>query len=96
VALLGIYVAVILIGPIKASHHTIDKWLVKQRGLLRGSEQLQHLAIDRDMIPDVEKNLNKDKDHARSLAFSKYSPWAFTLFWVLAIIWSTFRAYSGV
>lgn len=61
VAALGIYVAVILIGPIKASHHTIDKWLIKQRSLLQGSQELHILAIDRDMIPEVEKDLTGDK-----------------------------------
>jgi hypothetical protein len=94
-AVLGIFVALILLEPINAAHRTIDKWLLKQRSLLKASEGLRDITIDRDMIPGVETNLGKDKDHVKSFAFSKYGPWAFCLFWCAAIVWSTLRAFVG-
>jgi hypothetical protein len=95
VAVLGIFIALILMEPIKAAHRTIEKWVLKQRGLLKVSEGLRELMIDRDMIPGVEKELERDRDHVRSLAFSKYSPWTFCLFWFAAIAWTTIRALIG-
>lgn len=95
IAALGVFVASILLEPIKAAHRTIQKWLLKQRSLIKMSPELRDFAIDRDMIPDVDTDLNRDKDHTRSLAFSKYSPWAFTLFWCAAVVWSTVRVLFG-
>lgn len=92
IAALGIFVALVLREPINAAHRTIHKWLLKQRSLMKTSEELRDLAIDRDMIPGVETDLDKDKDHVRSLAFSSYSPWAFCMFWFASIVWSTVRA----
>jgi hypothetical protein len=91
IAVLGIFIALILMGPINAAHRTIEKWLLKQRSLLKKSEELKDLVIDRDMIPDVETNVKKDKDHERSLAFSKFGPWAFCIFWLISVVWSTVR-----
>ena len=95
VAVLGIFVALILMGPLNAAHRTIEKWLLKQRRLLKTSEELRDLVIDRDMIPDVETDVTKDKDHERSLAFSKVGPWAFCIFWILSVVWSTIRILAG-
>jgi hypothetical protein len=95
VAALGIFVALILRRPLNAAHRTIDKWLSKQRVLFRGSEALRDLMIDRDMIPGVETDLNKDRDHVMSLAFSRYGPWAFFLFWFAAVVVSTVRVLFG-
>jgi len=95
IAVLGIFVALILLEPINAAHRTIEKWLLKQRSLLKRSEDLKDLVIDRDMIPDVETDLEKDRDHERSLAFSKAGPWAFSIFWILSIVWSTIRILAG-
>jgi len=95
IAVLGVFVAMILRGPLNAAHRTIDKWVMKQRSLLKTSHALEDFTIDRDMIPGVEKNLKRDRDHVRSLAFSRYGPWAFTLFWITAILWSTVRALVG-
>ena len=96
VAALGIFVTIVLLAPIHASHRTIDKWLQKNRSLIKNSNTLQDLVIDRDLIPDVEKDLSLDRDHYRSLAFSRWSPWAFFVFWILAIIAATIRAWIGV
>jgi hypothetical protein len=95
VTVLGVFVALILRGPINAAHRTIEKWLLKQRGLLKTSKGLEDLMIDRDNITDVEKDLNKDTDHIKSLAFSRYGPWAFCLFWFAAVVWSTIRVFLG-
>jgi hypothetical protein len=95
VAVLGIFIALILMEPIKAAHRTIEKWVLKQRSLLKVSEGLRELMIDRDMIPGVEKELERDRDHVRSLAFSKYGPWTFCLFWFAAIVWTTIRVLLG-
>jgi hypothetical protein len=95
VAVLGIFIALILMEPIKAAHRTIEKWILKQRSLLKVSEELRELMIDRDMIPGVEKELYRDRDHVKSLAFSKYGPWAFCLFWFAAVAWTTIRALLG-
>jgi hypothetical protein len=95
IAVLGIFVAFVLKEPINAAHRTIGKWLLKQRTLLKTSEELKDLALDRDMIPDVETDVRRDKDHEKSLAFSKLAPWAFCLFWFAAIAWSTIRIVAG-
>jgi len=95
IAALGMFIALVLRGPIKAAHRTIDKWLLKQRSLFREAESLSDFAIDRDMIRGADSDVAKDRDHMKSLAFSRYSPWAFTLFWCAAIAWSTVRAVIG-
>ncbi|HEB30699.1 MAG TPA: hypothetical protein ENI15_07460 [Spirochaetes bacterium] len=93
IAILGVFVALVLREPINAAHRTINKWLIKQRGLMQVSEELADLAIDRDMIPGADAEIDKDKDHIRSLAFSRLSPWAFCIFWIAAVVWSVIRAY---
>jgi hypothetical protein len=95
VAALGIFVALILRRPLNAAHRTINKWLLKQRILFKNSEGLRDLMIDRDMIPGVDENLKRDRDHVMSLAFSRYGPWAFCLFWIAAVLWSTIRVLWG-
>ena len=95
VAVLGVFIVLILREPINAAHRTIEKWVLKQRSLLKTSEGLRDLMIDRDMIPGVETALDKDRDHVKSLAFSRYGPWAFCLFWLAAVVWSTVRAFFG-
>ncbi len=95
IAALGTFIALILRRPLNAAHRTIDKWLSKQRMLFKGSEELRDLMIDRDMIPGVEKDLNRDRDHMMSLAFSRYGPWAFFLFWFAAVVVSTVRILFG-
>jgi low affinity Fe/Cu permease len=47
------------------------------------------------MIPGVDRDPEKDSDHIKSLAFSVYDPWAFCIFWVAAIIWTTIRVIVG-
>ena len=96
VAALGIFVTIVLMAPMHASRRTIEKWLQKNRSLIKNSDTLQNLTIDRDLIPDVEKDLSLDRDHYRSLAFSRSSPWAFFVFWILAIIAATIWAWFGV
>jgi hypothetical protein len=95
IAALGIFVALILLEPINAAHRTIGKWLVKQRALFRDSGAIGDLVIDRDRIPGADKDADMDRDHVKSLAFTRYSPWAFILFWAAASVWSTFRAVAG-
>jgi hypothetical protein len=95
IGVLGVFVAMILRGPLNAAHRTIDKWVMKQRSLLKTAQTLADLTIDRDMIPGVETNLKEDRDHVKSLAFSRYGPWAFICFWAAAVLWSTFRAAAG-
>jgi len=95
VAVLGIFVAILLLEPINAAHRTIGKWLVKQRSLLKDSKELSDLAIDRDMIPGADADPHKDRDHERSLLFSKIGPWAFIVFWVACIVWTTVRGVLG-
>jgi hypothetical protein len=93
VAALGIFVAIVLRGPINAAQRTIDKWLLKQRGLMQAAVELRDLAIDRDMIPGADVDIEKDKDHTRSFAFSRIGPWAFCIFWIVAVVWSVIRAF---
>lgn len=95
VAALGIFVAMVLLGPINAAHRTIVKWLVKQRSLLKVSKGLADLAIDRDMVPGSDVDSHKDRDHERSLLFSRIGPWAFVVFWVACIAWTTVRGMLG-
>ncbi len=94
VAGLGMFVAAVLIPPIQASHRTIDKWLIKQRRLFKSEEKLLDLAIDRDTAADIDSDPAKDRDHASSILFSRYAPWVFLLFWVLAVGCATLRAYA--
>lgn len=91
VAALGIFTAMVLVRPLDTAHRTINKWLVKQRRLFRESADLAPLMIDRDKIPGADSDPDKDRDHRRSLAFSKYGPWAFFSFWCLVSVWSTLR-----
>ena len=91
VAALGIFVALVLRRPLNAAHRTINKWLLKQRVLLKENDELADIKIDRDAIRGVDKDLKKDRDHIMSLAFSRHGPWAFCLFWIAAVLWSTIR-----
>jgi hypothetical protein len=95
VAVLGIFVALVLRRPLNAAHRTIDKWLLKQRVLLKDNEDLADIKIDRDDIPGVDEDLNKDRDHIMSLAFSRHGPWVFCVFWIAAVLWSTIRVVWG-
>jgi len=95
ITFLGVFVALILREPLNAAHRTIHKWLIKHRSLLKESKELEAFAIDRDMIPGVDKNPDRDTDHVKSLAFSVYGPWAFCLFWCAAIVWTTVRMIVG-
>lgn len=91
VAALGIFVALVLVAPIRASHRTIDKWLLKQRRLLKGAQNLSDLALDRDFLDGIDVDPRKDTDHLQSLLFSKLAPWAFLLFWILAVGCALYR-----
>ena len=95
VAALGIFVALVLRRPLNAAHRTINKWLLKQRALLKENEDLADFKIDRDAIPGVDEDLNKDRDHIMSLAFSRHGPWVFCVFWIAAVLWSTIRVLWG-
>jgi len=96
VAGLGIFVAAILIQPIQAGHRTLNKWLLKQRRLIKETEALRELAIDRDLHPGSETDLKQDRDHVKSLAFSQYSPWAFIIFWLAASLYAVIRFRWGL
>ena len=96
IAVLGILLALLLAEPINAAHRTLDKWLIKQRMLQQRSQALRDLATDRDMIPGAELDLSKDKDHYRSLAFSRYAPGIFVLFWLSAAAFCTARSWLGL
>jgi len=95
VAALGIFVALVLRRPLNAAHRTINKWLLKQRVLLKNNEELADIKIDRDAIPGVDEDLKRDRDHIMSLAFSRHGPWAFCVFWIAAVLWSTIRVVWG-
>jgi hypothetical protein len=95
IAALGIFVALVLLEPINAAHRTIGKWLVKQRALFRESRVIGDVGIDRDFIPGADTDADKDRDHVKSLAFTRYSPWVFILFWAAAAVWTTVRAATG-
>jgi hypothetical protein len=95
IAALGIFVALILRRPLNAAHRTINKWLLKQRALFKSNEGLQDLMIDRDSAPGADENITIDRDHVMSLAFSRHGPWAFCVFWIAAVIWSTVRILWG-
>ena len=91
VSALGLFTAFILLRPLNATHQAINTWLVKQRGLFTRTEALKDLAIDRDFIPGAAEDPYRDRMHKRSLAFSIYGPWAFIVFWIIVIVWSTIR-----
>ncbi len=95
IAALGIFVALVLLEPINAAHRTIGKWLVRQRTLFRDTRTIGDFGIDRDFIPGAEEDADTDRDHVKSLAFTRYSPWAFILFWAAAAVWTTIRAAIG-
>lgn len=94
VALLGCTIAFIIKKPILSAHMTIELWLNKQRELIaQNKEELKDFAINRDFISGVTQDINKDKVHIESLAFSKKAPNIFLTFWILAIISIVMRAY---
>jgi hypothetical protein len=93
IAALGILLAMLLAEPLNAAHRTLDKWLIKQRELQQRSSAIHELAIDRDLQPGSMHNLRLDKDHYRSLAFSRHAPRVFIVFWVLAALFCTFRVW---
>lgn len=92
VALLGFLTAFWLLQPLGAADRTIAKWMVRQRELFDGAPHLRGLAIDRDLIPGVARDLTRDTEHERSLIFSRRAPYAFMAFWVGAMIWIVIRA----
>ncbi len=94
VGALGVLLALLLTEPMNAAHRSMHMWLAKQRELLHRSETLRDLAKDRDLVPGILNNPKKDRDHFRSLAFSRYAPGLFVVIWVLAIIFCTLRAWS--
>jgi hypothetical protein len=92
VALLGFSVAFWLRQPLGAADRTITKWMIKQRELFEAAPHLRTRAIDRDLIPGVSRDLARDLEHQRSMAFSRRAPGAFMTFWVCAMIWIVIRA----
>jgi hypothetical protein len=93
VAALGLFTVLILLSPLHATHQTINKWLGKQRLLFKQAETLKDLALDRDFIPGAAEDSYRDRAHKHSLAFSIYGPWAFIIFWIIVIAWSTLRLF---
>jgi hypothetical protein len=91
IAALGIFVVLILKRPIDAAHRILNFWMVKQRQIIRSSVELDDIATDRDRIHDADRDIGRDRDHVRSLAFGVYGPWAFLAFWVLVILLTTLR-----
>lgn len=96
VGLLGLTTALILAEPLRAGHRALDAWLQKQRRLIQSNPELKAVAIDRDLISGVESDSRLDRDHHRSLAFSKYGPMIFSVFWLAALIFSAWRAAAGL
>lgn len=95
VGLLGLTTALILVEPLRAGHRALESWLKKQRQLIHSAPALKAVAIDRDLITGVASDSRLDRDHHRSLAFSKYGPVIFSLFWIAALIFSSWRAAVG-
>jgi hypothetical protein len=95
VAILGFVVAFWLRRPMLAADRTIEKWLAKQRELFDQAPALRSLAIDRDLIPGVARNLELDTEHQHSMAFSRRAPTAFMTFWCVAGVWLLLRAIFG-
>jgi hypothetical protein len=91
IAMLGLFVALVMLQPLRAGHRALDKWLVKQRDLLQSNPALRPVALDRDLQPGVRADARRDRDHVRSLMFTRTSPWAFVLFWIAAIAWAFLR-----
>ncbi len=92
VAILGFSVAFWLRQPLGAADRTITKWMIKQRELFDAAPHLLRLAIDRDLIPGVARDLARDEEHQRSMRFSRRAPFAFMAFWICAMIWIVVRA----
>ena len=92
----SVIAAVFLVEPLRAGHRALDAWLRKQRQLIQSHPELEEVAIERDLIPGVESDPDLDRDHHRSLAFSKYGPQIFSLFWLAALIFSTWRAAAAL
>jgi hypothetical protein len=84
---LGIFAALVLVAPIRASHRMIEKWLLKQRNLFKTGKELSALAFDRDTINGIDIDISRDKDHNKNLLSSNYAPWVFLIFWILAVAW---------
>lgn len=95
IAALGIFVAVILREPINAAHRVIDQWLMKHRTLVKSNPALRDFALDRDLIPGTDRDTSRDTEHVKSLAFTRYGPWAFVTFWAAAIVFSAVRVLAG-
>ena len=91
IGVLGIFVALIIREPLNAAHRTIEKWILKQRRLLKSSKALEDLTLDRDLLPGAETTVQHDRDHVKSLAFSRFGPWSFILFWISALLWTGVR-----
>lgn len=96
VALLGLTTALILVEPLRAGHRALEAWLKKQRQLIQSTPNLKVVAIDRDLIPGVPSDSKLDLDHHHSFAFSKYGPLIFSLFWLAALVFSIWRAATGL
>ena len=96
VAALGVFVALILVAPIRARHIKFYLASTLKNFEIKTSEELSDLALDRDTINGIDKDISKDKDHNKSLLFSKYAPWVFLIFWILAVVWATIRVYIGL
>lgn len=95
IAALGIFVALILREPINAAHRVIAQWLIKHRALLKQNPALEDFAIDRDLIPGTDQDTGRDTAHVRSLAFTRYGPWAFVAFWVASLVFAVVRVAVG-
>ena len=93
VSMLGFSVAFWLRQPLAAADRTITKWMIRQRELFDAAPHLRALAIDRDLIPGVTHDLTRDREHQRSMLFSRRAPYAFMGFWVCATVWIGIRAW---
>ncbi len=93
IALLGIFTALVIIQPLRASHVTIDKWMLKKRSLLKDVPELEFFSSPRYTQSIVAESFMKDPLHRKSLAFSIYGPRVFVVFWVFMCVWSTTRLF---
>ena len=94
VAMLGMYTAWVIRGPILVAHRLIEAWLAKQRKLLK-SVKSDDYTTARDEVEGATAYALNDEGHERSMAFSRQAPIAFLVFWGAAFLWIVFRAVAG-
>jgi hypothetical protein len=91
-ALLGLVSSLHAWPGIRSAYDIIDHWHFKQSQLLR-SEPIMGRAYDES--PLFSTHESTEKGYAKSLMFSLRTPWLFSIFWTILLVFSIYVQFGN-